>query len=187
MNNLNIIMTIKANNENEAELIAKGELMELAKSLAMHNGSMMAMGEGKTTEVANGNYKVESILKIDGNGNINEVVYTRQALWMTKPNILKSAIFVSDEGKANEPEMPKVQTVRCKCCGAEEPIEDMAVVNPGLESEYYLCDECIDDARNDGDVILCDGCVENVDVSELIENPVTHEKNLCPYCGVSLL
>jgi hypothetical protein len=101
MKNLNITMTVKANNTDHAELIAKKELMELAKAVARNHGLYMAECEGSAMEVANGNYKVDPVSKLDGNENIDATVRTIQDLWMTKPNIIKSAIFVTTEEKRN--------------------------------------------------------------------------------------
>lgn len=188
MKNLRIVMTIKANSKNEAETIVKSELMDLAMVLGRNNGSMMAMGEGNVAETSDGKYKAEATLKLDGNGNVNDIVYTAQCLWMTKPNILKSAIFVNEEEstKVKEPEAPKVKTAECKRCGQVEPIDDLSVVNPEMEDEYYLCEECYEDAQNEDEIIDCCNCMNTVDVDKLVANPVTYSRSICPICGENL-
>lgn len=167
MKKLEIIMSIKANNTNEAESVAKRELMDLAKVIARNNGSSMAMGEGKATKTCNG-YKVEATVMVDGTGNVNEIARYAQCLWMDKPEILKSAIFVSEEEKAK---------YTCKVCGRAMESPD-SIVNEDTENEYYICEDCLDD---DDEIQWCYTCGSYVD--GLVENPVTRNKCICPHCG----
>lgn len=169
MKKLEITMSIKANNTNEAESIAKRELMDLAKVIARNNGSSMAMGEGNATKTCNG-YKVEATVMVDGAGNVNEIAKYSQCLWMSRPEILKSAIFVSEEEKQEKAKYT------CKVCGYAMTTPEI-VVNEGMENEYYMCKDCF----NDSEIQWC--CICHSYVDGLVENPVTHKKCICPHCG----
>ena len=185
MKNLEIMMTIKANNKKEAESIVTRELAELAKCIARHNGSFMIGGKCDVDETNNGNYKATANMNIADYASLNETVYTVQALWMTKHDILKSAIFVSETEEPKAKEEPKAETAECSHCGKIASIS-FGVMNQIVSPEglYYLCDDCLEDAMHNGDVYLCDYCATHV--SDLVENPVTHVKNICPCCGETL-
>lgn len=185
MKNLNIMMTIKANNTKEAESIVTRELAELAKCIARHNGSFMIGGKCDVTEVASGNYKAIANMEITEYAEMNDTIYTVQAVWMTKPEIIKSAIFVSESNAPKAKEEPKNETAECSHCGKIASIS-FGVMNQIVSPEglYYLCDDCLDDAMHNGDVYLCDYCATHV--SDLVENPVTHVNNICPCCGETL-
>jgi hypothetical protein len=126
-------------------------------------------------------------MNVEEYASLNETVYTVQALWMTKPEILKSAIFVgeTEAPKEKEPETPKLETAECSHCGKIASIS-FGVMNQVVSPEglYYLCDDCLEDAMHNGDVYLCDCCATHI--SDLIENPVTHINNICPCCGETL-
>jgi hypothetical protein len=176
MKKLEIMMTIKANTQHEAEGIAKRELAELAKAIAFRNGSFMIDGECDVTEVANGNYKAKAIMNVAEYAGMNETVYTVQALWMTKPDIIKSAVFV---GESEEPKVNEEPKRTCKMCGRVlSDDEDYGVVNEGMETEHYMCYDCIDTTE---EVWWCETCECYMD--NLVENPVSHKKNICPRCG----
>lgn len=168
MKKLEIIMSIKATNINEAESIAKRELMDLARVIARNNGSSMTMGEGNATETSYG-YRIKASVTVDGNGNVNEIVNYAQCLWMDKPEILKSAIFVSEEEKAK---------YTCKVCGCAMETPEI-VVNEGMKNEYCMCEDCFDNGNDE--IQWCCTCGSYVD--GLIENPVTRNKCICPHCG----
>lgn len=177
MKQLKIMMHINANNQKSAESIATRELGELAKAIALRNGSFMIGGECDVEETFNGDYKANATMNVNEYPGLNESVYTVQALWMTKPEIIKSAIFVSEtESKENE---KPVKT--CKICGCVLEDDDYAIVNEDDENEYNLCYECLD---NEKEIVWCDTCDCYVDGR--IENPVTHRKTICPHCGDNL-
>ena len=182
MKNLNIMMTIKANNTKEAESIVTRELAELAKCIARHNGSFMIGGKCDVTEVANGNYKATANMEITEYPSLNDTIYTMQALWMTKSEILKSAVFVSESEAPKEKEEQKAKPKHtCNICGVGLDDDDYAIVNEDTESEYNVCYDCLD---NMSGIVWCDTCDCYVD--GLIENPVTQRETLCPHCGDNL-
>ena len=176
--NLTISLTTKANHINEAENIAKVELMRLAKLIAMKCGAGMACGEGNATPLAPGLYRVDATVEISGNANANDLTKDIQRQWMDVPEIINSMIFVDEPPK----EDPVENMERCACCDGYFNKADMVAINPETESGYFLCANCF--AAEDN-IIACD-CGAYVHQGALVENPVTHEPNLCPCCGATI-
>ena len=183
MKNLNIMMTIKANSTKEAESIVTRELAELAKRIAFNNGSFMIGGKCDVTE-ANGNYKANANMEITDYASLNDTIYTMQALWMTKPDILKSVVFVSESEEKKEEPKANEKVLRCDCCDCVVTDGYISTINPNTDNEYEMCADCLETAMDNGDVELCEVC--NNHVSDFITNPVTGENNLCPCCGNNL-
>ena len=171
MKNLTILMTVKANGNAEAELIAQRELM----NLAMRTGAMMGCGNGNAKQVSNNTYEVTATVSMDINGNINEIVQNAQREWNEKKEIISSMIFVNESEREDEDDL-----VRCDCCGVCIDDGTECIINPETENECVLCDECYCANEN---IAYCEYCNTSFDKGYLIENPVSKRKNICPYCG----
>lgn len=177
--NMTISLTTKANCANGAENIAKRELMRLAKLIAMKCGAGMACGEGNATPLEPGLYRVDATVEISGSANANDLIKDLQRQWMDVPEIVNSMIFVEEPPKAD----PTENMERCACCGGYFDKENMSCINPRTESEYWLCDNCLTD---EDEIYTCLTCHEPISMDALVENPVTHEANLCPCCGATI-
>ena len=173
---LNITMNIKANNDQEVQPIVTNTFM----NLALNAGCMMACGGVNIDHVKDSMYKVTTTMEVDNASNVEKAA---QKL-TDNPNILNSLIVVTeDKSEAKqEPERAIAKHICHMCNNAY--IEAENVVNPGKANEYYLCNECAEDACYEGTVEWCEECEHHV--SDLIENPVTHKKNICPICGNTL-
>jgi hypothetical protein len=182
MKTLNIILTVKAINTNTAEQIGKRELMEFAKTLGLRSGSFMASCEGDTTYKEYDLYEVDARVQIDGSFDVTETIKEMQRKRSDKAEIFSSMIFVSDT-KPEEKHEPKPEVVACDECGQIVVKGYETVVNKGTDAEYTLCAECLDRLWEEGDITSCMCCENWIDNDELIENPVMHEKNICPVCG----
>ena len=183
MTNLNITMTIKANSAHEAEMIAACEMTKLAKETHCTEGC--GFGEA---EYANGAYVVKAGMAFNGNA---ELVPDMQESWLYSPSILNSCILVKEEkqsepeAKYEEPPKSRIRRPRqCECCG--DLCADDHPVHRNDKDVLYLCDECWDAALDEGDVSYCESCENYVDADCLVENPVTHKKNICPCCGENI-
>lgn len=174
---MNITMTVKANSTNNAEQIAMRELMNLAKTV-----SFMGSGSGNATHISDCVYEVKANVSVASEINDTNIANTMMSTFMKSPDIISSFVYIgSDEHKANE--VPKIETAICKRCGKEFPIDEMIDVSSS-DKVYPYCEECLDEAVESEEVFLCDCCTEYV--TELVENPVTNEASLCPYCGHDL-
>ena len=179
MKNLEITLSVRANNLGHAENIAKRELMELAKVIGKRSGSSMASGSGEATHIAGDAYQINATVSIDGNGNVNNIIKEIQNIWMNKFEIVRSVVCIVDEPKAD----PVEDMEKCECCGGYFHAADMAVINRDTEEEYWLCAACFDKAE---DIICCGSCREYVNQGDLVENPVKHTYNICPCCGETM-
>lgn len=176
MKNLEVSLVVRANNTDHAENIAMRELLELAKVIAKRNAGTMGQGSGSATPLASDAYQVNATVSIDSKGNVNDIIKDIQNVWMHKPEIVHSMFTVEEETQ----EEPK--RIRCKGCGVLLNENDMYyTINAETDNEYHLCERCYDESAN---VDYCDCC--DMYVGDLIENPVTHEKNICPCCGETL-
>lgn len=172
---LNITTDIKANSKGEAENIMTNALMHFA----MDAGSSMGIGNGDTEHIRDDIYTVTATMEMDNGSNIKKAMQNMS----NNPNILNSFAYITSETKQdvktnNEPK-PKMHY--CKECDKQFFETEGALVNPNTGDEYFLCDECLENALDNGDVELCDMCGNHV--SAFVENPVTHEENICPICG----
>ena len=174
--NININLVVRANSSDNAENIAMRELMVLAQAVAKRNGSSMGTGQGGAAPIASDAYQVNATVTLNGNVNVNDIMSEVQNIWMNKPEIVHS-MFAVEEEKQEEPPVPC-----CAECGKPLPDDkdEGVYVNSNTPDEYLLCDHCLDCKIENGNVAYCDDCSY---VDGLIENPVTHEANICPYCG----
>lgn len=175
MKNLEVSLVVRANNTNHAANIAMRELLELAKVIAKRNAGTMGQGSGSATPLTSDAYQVNATVSIDSKGNVNDIIKDIQNVWMHKPEIMHS-MFTVEEEKQEEP-----KRFRCKRCGGMFKEDDVRTINAETDHEYYLCDRCYDEDEN---VDYCECC--EMYVGELIENPVTHDNNICPCCGETL-
>lgn len=179
MKNLEVSLVVRANNTNHAENIAMRELLELAKVIAKRNAGTMGQGSGSATPLASDAYQVNATVSIDSKGNVNDIIKDIQNVWMHKPEIVHSMFTVEEEKQETETNYP---ICRCNACGCAFNNESAGeYVNPGTKNEYWMCDDCIADKEHDGALGYCECCDHYIDA--LVENPVTHEKNICPCCG----
>ena len=177
MKNIEISMVVRAESVNNAENIAMRELMELAKAVAKRNGGSMGQGSGSASPIASDAYQVNATVTINCNANVNDILAEVQHIWMDKPEIVHSAFAVAEE------KQEEAHLIKCERCGGMFNEDDTWVINAETDKEYHLCEHCLN-AGADVDVSWCDSCERYV--GELIENPVTHEKNICPCCGETL-
>ena len=188
MKTLNITLTIKANSNNSAEILGKHELMELTKIIGKRSGSSMASCSGNTTYMEYDNYEVNATVQIDGCGDVSEIIKEAQRVWSTKPEILSSIIFVSEEQKPEPVQKPRdYEPVTCDSCGQIMVKGYENVVNPETDVEYCLCERCFTDACKEKEVICCECCETYIGMEYLVMNPVTGERDLCPCCGCKIL
>ena len=184
MKTLNITLTVKAATHNSAEAIGKHELMELTKIIGKRSGSSMASCSGNTTYMEYDNYEVNATVQINGGGDVSEIIKEAQRVWSTKPEILNSCIFVSEEQKPEPVQKPRdYEAVTCDSCGQIMVKGYENVINPDTDEEYCLCERCFTDKCNDGEVDYCEYCEHYIDCGSFVLNPVTGENNLCPCCG----
>lgn len=176
---LNIHMTIKAVSKASAESIA----MEALAEMALKAGCAIAIGNGDTTMLSKDTYKLTIVMDITNGNNIQNASH----MLMDKPNIVSAFVFANEETKKETEHEPEHGTARyvCKECGAVcFDYAEGTIINPKTENEYFLCDDCLESAEYEGTVELCSACKEYV--SDFVENPVTHKKNICPICGDTL-
>ena len=185
MKNIEISLVVRANSVNNAENIAMRELMELAKAVAKRNGGAMGQGGGSATPIASDAYQVNATVTINCNTNINDILAEVRNIWMCKPEIVHSAFAVAEE-KREAQANPMDDMEQCECCGGYFHAGDMVVVNRDTEHEYWLCPGCFDFKAEEEEITCCGKCNEYVDMEALVENPVTHDKNICPLCGETL-
>ena len=184
MKTLNITLGIFADSYEEADLDGKCALMEFAKKVGMGSGSTIASCEGETKYVAGRSYNVNAKMQIDGNINVEDTIQEAQQCWNDKHYTSHSSIFVEDEKKPEPVQKPRdYKPVTCKRCGQVMVKGYDNVINHGLDNEYSLCERCLVDEVDEDEVIFCESCENYIDVDDLIENPVMHEKNICPVCG----
>lgn len=181
MKKLNVNLVVKANDMNTAEAIGERELMGLARLIGMSSGSMVASCHGDTQPLTYGKYNVDATIEIDGNGDVNGFIKAVQREWAQKSEILNSTIFVTEE--KHEEVTPPPATVVCANCGQILMKGSENIIDPETSNEHYLCDDCLGLALNRDEVVHCDCCDTWVSDDELVENPVTEENSLCPYCG----
>lgn len=83
--------------------------------------------------------------------------------------------------------MDDLNICRCHTCDKElrnvDDNDDVCIVNAGLETEFVECWVCHEDALDNGIETHCECCQELFTYDELLVNPATGEKELCPYCG----
>lgn len=178
MKNIEIALVVRAESVNNAENIAMRELMELAKAVAKRKGASMSQGSGSASPITSDAYQVNATVALDCDANINDILAEVQNVWMGKPEIVHSAFAIAEEKKETEAN-PMEDMEQCDCCGGYFHAGDMVVVNRDTENEYWLCPGCLDEEENN--LANCPNCHEYID--NLIENPVTHEHNICPCCG----
>ena len=77
-----------------------------------------------------------------------------------------------------EPETPKK---KCYACGKMLPVDELNEVIDANGESRYVCNDCVDDELSEGNIELCPTC--ETYVSELLENPATHNHTICPCCG----
>lgn len=166
MKNLNITMTVKATSTSNAEQIAMCELMNLAKTV-----SFMGSGSGNATHISDCMYEVKANVSVATemtNENLGAIVtkaFTKSA------DVVGCFVYI-------EPETPKE---KCYACGKMLPVDELnEVINVNGESSY-VCNDCVDDELSEGNIELCPTC--ETYVSELLENPATHNHTICPCCG----
>lgn len=177
MKNINITMTVSAMTTRDAENIAQRELMEFAKIIGMHSGSSMASGDGNAIFVDDNTYQIDATVQIDGNGDIDSIIKDAQRAWTRNPNIINSMIFVSNKAD-NAPNDEDAYV--CDCCG-KTTNDAVYIFDPEDDDGYDLCESCFNEAVDNGDVAYCPKC--GMYVTNIVENPVTHEHNICPACG----
>lgn len=183
MKNLEVSLVVRADNTNHAESIAMRELLELAKVVAKRNGGAMGQGSGGATPLASDAYQVNATVSIDSKGNVNDIIKDIQNVWMHKPEIVHSMFTVEEEKQDTETNQME-DMEQCACCGGYFHAGDMVVVNRDTDNEYWLCDGCLDEEAEE--LVVCGWCHEYVNKENLIENPVTHDNNICPCCGETL-
>lgn len=176
MKKLNVNLVVKANNKHEAEAIAQRELMGLVKLIGMKSGSSIGSCKGDTLPLGCRTYQVAALIEIDGNGEMNSIIYGIQNEWNARSDILSSSIFVTEDA-------PKPATIVCANCGQILMKGSEYTVNPETTNEYHLCGNCLDNAIDCGDIVNCSICDTYFDADELVKNPVTGSDDLCPYCG----
>ena len=190
MKTLNITLTIKANNYSNADALGQHELMELVKIIGFKSGSYMASCAGNTEYVADGVYEVNANVKLDGEGNVNDIIKEVQRVWSSKPEIISNVIFVTEEQK-HEPEPvqkeKQYESCNCEACGQMMVKGYQHTINRHTANEYHLCNSCLDNAIEEDEIIECQCCSEYVDVDNLVLNPVTDENDLCPCCGHKII
>ena len=179
MKNLEVSLVVRAENTNQAESIAMRELLELAKVIAKRNGGAMGQGSGGATPLASDAYQVNATVSIDSKRNVNDIIKDIQNVWRHKPEIVHSMFTVEEEKQ--EVQKQDAHMVKCECCGGMFNEDDTWVINVATDNEYYLCTHCL---NGEADVKWCDKCEWHV--GERVENPVTHEKNICPCCGETM-
>lgn len=184
MKTLNITLTIKATNYSVAETFGKNELMELAKIIGMKSRSCMASCAGNTNYVADGVYEVEATVQIDGRLDVTEIIKEAQRNWNANPNIISNTVFVVEEQNF-EPVQKEKQYEPCECCACGQVMVKgyQHTINRNTDIEYYLCNSCFEYAIDEDEVIECQCCDEYINVDNLVPNPVTGKKDLCPCCG----
>ena len=184
MKTLNITLSIMAETHAEADLYGKCALMEFAKAVGMRSGSTVASCEGETEYIAGRQYNVNAEMQIDGNINVNETIQEAQQNWNNNPRIFSSTIFVSDEQKPEPVQKPRdYEPVTCAACGQVMVKGYETVINNGTDNEYCLCNCCCEESHEEGEIGTCCNCDFWIDMEDLVENPVTHKKNICPVCG----
>lgn len=188
MKTLNITMAIAADTYEEAELKGKLDLMEFVKTVGMRSLSSIGACEGETKRISDVMYEVNAKVQIDGTVNVNEIIQEVQKTWKTKPHIIYSSIFASEEKKPEPVQKPRdYEPVNCESCGQIMVKGYENVINPETEEEYCLCERCFTDAYNEGEVICCECCESYIDMEHLVLNPVTGERDLCPCCGCKII
>jgi hypothetical protein len=182
MKNIEIALVVRAESVNNAENIAMRELMELAKAVAKRKGASMSQGSGSASPLTSDAYQVNAAVALDCDANINDILAEVQNVWMGKPEIVHSAFAIAEE-KREAQANPMDDMEQCECCGGYFYAGDMVVVNRDTEHQYWLCPGCFDFKAEEEEITCCGKCNEYVDMETLVENPVTHEKNICPLCG----
>jgi len=170
---LNITMNIKANNDQEAQSIVTNTFM----NLALNAGCVMACGGVNIDRAHDNVYKVTTSMEAS---NANNIEIAMQKL-SDDPNILNSFAYIASETK-QEVEAKQETHKTCKNCGCLLVGNNGRAINIGTENEHYLCPECLEDAYEKDEIMVC-GCGKRFTTDMLVKNPVTHFYNLCPICG----
>lgn len=185
MKTLNITMTVLADSYKEADYRGQAELMELVKRIGMSSGSTIASCEGDTKHRVDNRYEVKAKVRLDGIGDVTSIIEETQDAWLHKFDILYSSIYAAEEEKSEPVQKPRdYEAVTCERCGQVMVKGYENVINHGTEYEYCLCNMCYE---GDDDVFECDGCLADIDRKDLVLNPVTCEKDLCPCCGSKIV
>lgn len=183
MKNIEISLVVRANSVNNAENIAMRELMELAKAVAKRNGGSMGQGSGNATPIASDAYQVNATVSINCNANVNDILAEVQRIWVNKPEIVHSAFAVAEEKQEKTCTAHKRKPAFI-CAGCRREFydeQDGERINRNTADEYWMCDDCLANKEHKGEIGWCCACDNYVDA--LVENPVTHKKNICPCCG----
>lgn len=185
MKNFDITLMVKANSILEAEKVGKQALMDFAKTVGMRNGSATACCNGKAEAIFNGEYEVTATVSVDGNGNTDDIVKEVQRAWMRNAEIINSTIFVpnNESSVTEEKHEENPEIIICNRCGQVIVGGYETAVNKGTVAEYALCTECIAKMHKEDKIDFCECCGEWIDMDDIVENPVTHKRNICPVCG----
>ena len=183
MKSLEITMLVKANSTDNAEQIAMRELMNLAKTV-----SFMGCGSGNATHVSDCVYEVKATVGVATDVSETNITNTIQHTWMNNPDIISSFVYVAHESQnaKEEPKETKKETEVCERCGHTFKRNGMSIVYKNKEDYYYLCENCAEEEDENGNLSICDCCLELIDNAYLVENPVTHVNDICPCCGTTL-
>lgn len=168
---MKITMTVKAISINNAEEIAIQALYDFTKSV-----SFAANGNGHATHIKDDKYQVDASVEISCKADEKKLMEAMSAIWTSNPNIINGFVFF-DSIAQTEHDKVEYYCSRCGCVLDDDKTE----INPGTNYSYFLCNDCLAKDERSGKISWCDECQNYV--SGLIENPVTHEKNLCPICG----
>ena len=166
MKNLNITMTVKATSTSNAEQIAMHELMNLAKTV-----SLMGSGSGNATHISDCMYEVKANVSVATDISNENIANTMTQAFMKSADVVSCFVYV-------EPETPKK---KCYACGKMLPVDELNEVIDVNGESRYVCNDCVDDELSEGNIELCPTC--ETYVSELLENPATHNRTICPCCG----
>lgn len=74
----------------------------------------------------------------------------------------------------------------CSSCMSDldyDDRDDLREVNNGTEHAMALCDRCVDDMEERGELLRCECCGDVFSPSALMINPENGQTEICPDCG----